>query len=320
MANNFQLPQTDSNMKKLLLLIASVVSFQFLSAQDEAIFTHYHITPILINPSTAGFSDQHQLQLNARAQWTGFTDAPKTYQAIYNGPIGNTFGFGIGVLNESAAQLNRTRVQLNYAFRFNIKEDWRLTTGFSTEFQRLSVSNDVANSNFFQAGDQLLEDFMDGRVVFDATAGIYGTFRDKTYAGLAFSNLVRSRLDDIVGSGDQQSFFQYYLFHLGHEFEVEDLNFNIEPSIMIRQIRNAPFQVDFNVKAGFLQDQLIAGLSYRSIGALGVLLGTKLSGFNLYYSYDVSFQRFQKFSMGSHEFSIAFGFKKKDRVAAERRQ
>lgn len=285
-------------------------------AQDEAIFNHYHISPILINPSAAGFYGEPQIQLNVRAQWTGFEDAPKTYMALFNTPIGNTFGLGGGVLTETAAQITRLRLQLNYAFRFNVSEDVRLAAGFSTEFQRMDVDNSVLDNNFFQLGDKLLDDFMEGKEVFDASLGLFGTIKDRTYIGITFANLVRARLDNIVDD-NQESFFSYYTLQAGHEFDIIDLNFTLEPSILIRQIRDVPFQMDFNLKAGFMEDQLVAGLSYRSLGALGVLLGTKVSGFNLYYSYDVSFQRFQRFNMGSHELTVAFTFRKKDKKAPE---
>jgi hypothetical protein len=81
---------------------------------------------------------------------------------------------------------------------------------------------------------------------------------------------------------------------------------------MVRSIRDTPQQFDINLKAGFLEEQLIAGLSYRSLGSAGLLLGTKLPSFHLYYSYDISFQRFQKFSTGTHEVTLALSFKKKD--------
>ena len=307
-------------MKNILLLLILAVAVQVSFAQDEAIYSHYHITPMLVTPAYAGFSGVQQINVNARMQWTGFTDSPKTYNAAFNTPIGKTFGIGLSFLSESAAQLNRSKVQLNTALRFgnNEEKDFQMAVGFSAEFQRVSVDNDVAGTNFFQGGDELLNELLGGRGVFDASLGFYGTYRENTYAGLTFSNLVRARLDDIVTEGSSQSFLQYYLFMFGHTFDLIDANFTLEPSVMVRQIRNSPFQVDFNLKAGFLEDQLMAGLSYRSIGALGVLLGTKLEpakrySINLYYSYDVSFQRFQKFNMGSHELTLVFELKKKDR-------
>src|SRR5210317_2146419 len=96
-------------MKRLILFFSILLSVQALHAQDEAIFTHYNINPVLINPAASGFDDAYQVLLNARASWSGFPDAPQTYGAQFNGPLGNTFGVGVGVLSESAAHLSRVR-------------------------------------------------------------------------------------------------------------------------------------------------------------------------------------------------------------------
>ncbi len=292
-------------MKKLLLFLAVFFSFQALRAQDEAIFRHYDISPVLINPAAAGFQDKYQFLINARASWSGFPDAPQTYSAQFHGPLGNTFGIGVGVTSETAAQLNRTKGRLNFAFRFPLGENVLLSTGFATEFQQMKLSSDVLQNNFFQLGDKVLEDVMDGQMEFDASLGAFATFHENTYVGMSFSNLVRSRLDGIVATENEASLFKFFIFQAGHRIEIYDLNFTLEPSIMIRQVRDVPFNVDFNVKAGFLNENLIAGLSYRSLGALGVLLGTKLTSFQLYYSYDLSFQKFQQYNGGSHEVTVA---------------
>lgn len=302
-------------MKKLILLLGLVSVLQTLvHAQDEALFMHYNISPILINPAAAGFDETYNLQFNARMQWTGFEDAPKTFAARYNGPLGRTFGLGIGVFSETAAQMSRSKLQLDYAFRYPVNEDWKLAFGFFTEFQQMRIDGDITASPFYDPADALLEDLLNGKGQFDAALGIYGTFRENTYGGITFNNLVSSRLSEIAGVGASESFFSYYTFNVGHRFELTQQKVSLEPSILLRQIRNAPFQMDLNLKAGFLDEQLIAGLSYRAgLGAMGILLGTRLTNFNLYYSYDVSFQRFQKYNTGSHEITVALTFKKRDK-------
>lgn len=301
-------------MKKFLLLIGFLSLAQMgLHAQDEAIFSHYTINPILINPAAAGFSENYQLQFNARAQWTGFDDSPTTLAARYNGPIGRTFGLGIGIISEQAAQLSRVKLHLDYAFRFALSDDWKLSFGFFTQFQRMQIDNAITSGTFYDAADDLLEDLLNGKGDFDAALGVFGTFRENTYGGLTINNLVSSRLSTIAGTTDNESFFSYYTFQLGHKFNLNDPKVTLEPSILLRQIRNSPFQMDINLVAGFLDDQLQAGLSYRSLGAMGILLGTRLTNFNLYYSYDVSFQRFQKYNTGSHEVTIALALQKRDK-------
>lgn len=299
-------------MKKLILLAILVwAGMTSLRAQDQAIFSHYNINPILINPAAAGFGGQHQALFNARLQWVGFEDAPQTFMAQYNGPLGRAFGIGVGVLTERAAQLQRLRAQLNYAFRFQIQDDWDLAAGFATELHQIRLNGSTVGGAFFDLGDRIINANMDGVRFLDASVGLFGTFRENTFGGFALTNLVRTRLDGIVNTDEKESFLNYYIFYLGHRFEVEDLKFNVEPSIMVRQIRDTPFQMDINFKAGFLDDQLLAGVSYRSLGVLGVMLGTQVSAFNLYYTYDVSFQRFQQYNGGAHEVTVALNFKNK---------
>lgn len=299
-------------MKKLLIVCLLSGLFQGLFAQDEAIFNQYHITPILINPAAAGFEEGHQLQLNARGQWSGFVDAPQTYAVNYNGAVGKTFGLGIGILSETAAQLSRTRAQMNYAFRFTVKDKVKISAGFGTRYEQLSLDNSITSGTFFDQADDIISDALSGQGNFDASLGVFSTINENTYIGLTVTNLVRTRLDQIV-TANQESLLKYFIFQVGHKFQVPDLKFTLEPSLLIRQVKDAPFQMDLNLKAGFLDNQLITGISYRALGAVGMLLGTRLNSFYLYYSYDLSFQRFQRYNMGSHEISFAFNLSKKQK-------
>ncbi|MEM1216601.1 MAG: PorP/SprF family type IX secretion system membrane protein [Bacteroidota bacterium] len=309
-------------MKKLLLFLALLAVGQAaLQAQDEALFMHYQVSPILVNPAAAGFDETYRLQFNARMAWTGFPDAPRTFSARYNGPLGRVFGLGAGLFTEKAAQLSRTKLQLDYAFRFTTSDDWKLSFGFLTEFQQLRLDGDITQSEFYDAAEDVVEDLLNGRGEFDAAIGVYGTYKENTFGGLTFNNLVSSRLSDIAGTGVQESFFSYYTFMLGHRFFLPKQKVSLEPSLLMRQIRNAPFQLDVNLKAGFLDDQLVAGLSYRAgLGAMGILLGTRVTNFRLFYSYDVSFQRFQSYNTGSHEITVAFQLRQNDENDKRRRR
>lgn len=300
-------------MKNFLLLIALFCSISFAQAQYEAVFGHYVINPILINPSVAGFNSTQNIQMNVRNQWTGFPNSPKTYAVSYNGPIGKTLGIGVGVLSETIAQLTRVRFQLNYAFRYNIK-GVDFAAGFSTEFLSQRIPNSVMDNRLYQPGDFVIEDAVEGTRFFDASLGAYGKFPNGSFLGMTFTNLVAARLDDIGGTTSEGgSFFQYVILNAGHEFDLDDYNFKLEPSMMLSKIRNVPFRVDFNVIAKFLDDALNAGLSYKagSGGALGILLGTKVSAIRVFYSYDVFFGKFQSFNGGTHELTVGFNFEKR---------
>jgi len=298
-------------MKKILLLFGCLFVLQGLQAQDEAVYSHYLIAPITINPSAAGFEGRHQILFNARASWSGFPDAPKNLNMQYNGPVGEVFGVGVGVFTESAGELTRLRGKLNFGFRFINNDDLRVAAGFSVDYQQMSIGNSILGDPFVQAGDRNIENAVDGKKVLDSSFGLYGRY-DNFDFGVALNNLIQTRIDNLtVEDNEETSAFDNFTLFTQYEFDQFE-NFSIRPSVMLRQIKDAPFQFDVNVVAGFLEDQVYAGLSYRQIGALGVLLGGTLEdSFSLFYTFDLSTNDFQQYNSGSHEVTLGFGLGKK---------
>lgn len=300
-------------MKKIILLtIIALAVLQGVNAQDKAVFNQYNISPILINPGATGFSEKNNLMMNIRTQWTGFPGAPKTYSINYNGPLGRTMGIGAALTSENIAALSRLRFQLNYAFRYQLNEEVKMGLGFSTEFENTHLARSTSDNPLTETADRLIMETMDGVNTFDATLGAYATIREKTHIGLSFPNLIVARLGEIQGGEPEGSFFKYFIFDLGHKLDLENSGMTLEPSVMVRKTLNSPFRIDFNAVAGFLSDQLFAGLSYRSGtgGALGILLGGQVSSVKVFYSFDLSFAKFQQYNNGSHEITAAFEFSK----------
>ncbi len=296
-------------MKKIIILLITVAYFGSTSyAQEEAVFMHYTFNPVLINPAATGFNpDHHDIFINVRSSWTGFPDAPKTYALSYNGPIGNRLGLGALIYSENVAALTRFRAQLSYAFRFQIK-DVNMAFGLSTEWHKMSLSNSISNSDFYEdyIGDMSIEEAMSGNSEFDASVGLYGSFKRKLFFGISSPGLIRNKLDSEKG-GD---LFKYVTFNVGGEIELNDSKVKLIPSILLKKVRNVDFQTDLNLIATFLNEQLITGLTYRAGtgGNLGITLGTKYSSLRFVYTYDVYMGDFQKYNGGSHEITINFQF------------
>jgi type IX secretion system PorP/SprF family membrane protein len=310
-------------VKQLLLFSLCFGILLRVAAQEEQIFNHYLMNPAMINPAASAFDDNFRLQFNGRVAWSGFEDAPQTLGVRAAAPIGQTFGIGAAVFSESAAQLQRFKGQLDFSFRFQFGREylnrptWNLAFGFYTQVQRMSLDNGITTNVHYEAGDEVIMGMIQGENEFDAAFGVYGSYLDNTYGGITINNLVANRLENIAGASTSNQL--YYTLLLGHRFELTDLKVNLEPSVLIRQLRDAPTQVDINLKAGFLQDQLITGFSYRSLGIVGLLLGTQLSGLDLYYSYDLSFQQFQSYNTGTHEVTVALRIDRKKLEQRRRR-
>lgn len=297
-------------MKKLFLLIAAVFTLQAAWSQEQsAVFSHYTINPILISPAVAGFYENHQIYMGVRSQWTGFTENPKSYGIGYNGPIGKTLGLGLGVMSENLGNMTNTRLQLNYAFRYEVK-NVKFAAGFSTEFLTKKVAKSVLQSPLYDPDDEIIMNAVDGNKVFDASLGAFATFKKNTFVGITFSNLVVAKIGEIETGKNEGTPFKYSIITFGHEFEVEPYNFKLKPSVLVYNIKDKPLQIDFNMLGSFINDKLIAGVSVRAGtgGATGIMLGTNVDIFKLYYSYDLTFQKFQKYNSGSHELTLLFSF------------
>ncbi len=303
-------------MKKIFLFLTLFLSLGALKAQERAVYTHYHLNPILVFPSYAGFHDNHEIILNIRNQFTGFAGAPKTYGISYNGALSNKFGIGVGLLTDKVDEYSRLRALINYAYRYQVGTI-KMAAGFSMEFERYRIDESLLSDELYEPDDQVVSNYIDGEKIFDATLSFNAVFNKNTFAGIAFPNLVLAKIGSVDSGEPQGALFKYFIGYVGHHIEVESKNYYIEPSVIFKKIKNVPFLFDMNVKAGFLEEKLIAGLSYRVGvgGGAALLLGTKFSKVSAYYSFDYSFQKFQRYNNGSHELTIKFELPgKKDEI------
>ena len=294
-------------MKKIIfggLFILFALSSQ---AQDEAVFTHFYANKMVVNPAAAAYEDQHQVGVQTRLQWTGFPDAPKTFSGFYQGPLSQTVGLGLTITNERLSQLSRMRTQLNMAFHFPLNDRFELSAGVGAEFRQVRLSQGIMDSRIDE-GDETLLNAMDGKNSLDASLGFFGTIDKNTYFGFSINNLVQSRLDDIVTNED--GFNAHFTVFAGHKFKLKNIDATIEPGVLFRKIMNSPTQTDLAIRMGFFGEQLITGVSYRSIGAVGMLVGTRINSLLFNYSYDIGYQEVAKYENGTHELSLIFNIPK----------
>jgi type IX secretion system PorP/SprF family membrane protein len=296
-------------MKKVLFSLLLTLSTLAAFAQEQAAYAQYHVFPVLINPGCTGLDNKSQVLVNARSSWSGFPGRPNTYTVLYNGPVGDKLALGGGFFSEKAGDISTTKVMLNYAFRFKI-EKVSIGMGLSTEFLSRKADAALLNDRLVDINDATLENLVDGQQIFDASLGVHLQYDDRFFASLAFPNTIRTRLDEVVveDNGSASSAGRHYFFQLGYVLNVPNQNFKIVPSITVRNFRNTPSQIDINVQGRFLEDKLIAGLTFRpsTNGSAVCLLGTKINQLHFFYSYDLSFSSFQRYNGGSHEFSVAY--------------
>ncbi|MCC6458829.1 MAG: PorP/SprF family type IX secretion system membrane protein [Saprospiraceae bacterium] len=310
-------------MKKALsTLIFGLLVWSAAFAQEQAVYSQYQVFPALINPGYTGFDNNYTLLANARSSWSGFPGSPTTYTLMYNGPAGDKLGLGGSIFAEKIGAQTVTRLQGLYSFRFQVQKA-QIGLGLTTEFIRRRISSDVLSNPLVDPNDGALEGSVDGQRLFSSSFGAYMLYDERVFASLVLPTAIRARLDEIPvdnPTAESGAGIKYYIVQLGAILDVPSQNFKVVPSLTIRNVRDVPFQVDLNLQGRFLEDKLIAGLTYRpnTGGSLAFLLGTHYKQFRMYYSYDVSFGPFQQYNGGSHEFTLAYALqRKKPRIPLE---
>jgi type IX secretion system PorP/SprF family membrane protein len=301
-------------MKKSLRVIFFFLAIAAkMVAQDEATFNHYTINPVLVNPAFTGNDDKYHVFGHYRTQWTGFPNAPQTYALSINGPLADKVGIGAMLVSEKFGLTNRLRGQLSYAYHYkNEKQGFQAGFGFSTEFHRTSIDNSVLTNGFYEAVDGGVEAAIKNTTIFDATVGGYVVLNKKITIHVASPNLIRARLGQISDTAaSEKSFLRQFVLGATYKSVLSD-KLTIEPSIQMRRVFQAPFEVEMNLMARFMDERFSAGMYFRpgSSGAMGLTMGIKESFFQIYYSYNASTSEFKSYSQQGHEITLGITLNK----------
>ncbi len=296
-------------MKKILLSLSFFLVLTIsLRAQDEAIYSQYLFHPILVNPAYSGFKDNHELLINYKNAYASFPGSPKSYTLSFNGPVAPKLGFGATVFNDIAGDLSKFKGQASVAYKFELGSV-KLNAGIGAQVHKFQLANGAILDSGIDPDDPYLRAAANGSTFFSSSLGLYGEQNGKLKFGIAVVDLVRTRIDQIQSTTvNSDPLFNFFNAWVGYMYDVANYNFTVEPSIMIKRLRDVPFQADFNVKMGFLEDQFFGGLTY-SLGGYSktsFLLGTRINKFRLFYSYDIALEEIQKYNNGGHELSLSF--------------
>jgi type IX secretion system PorP/SprF family membrane protein len=283
----------------------------------------------MFNPAFSGVENFGDLKLSYRYQWAGFEGAPKFINLSYNGRLkqpvdysfnslrvsnsraanarsvpkarGMIYGFGVNVFQYQDAILNSVGGSLSFSVNYPLSQKIRISGGASTllENRKLNINNvDVVDPDPFL---EHLKESGTSQTDLNLRAGflIYG---DNFYVGASYLPIVNIAIQ----SSDLTMEKPFYRgsFQLGYAFSASK-EIELRPSVLGLMLIDNSFEIDYNLKA-YIQNKIIAGLTYRDVKAGVLLLGFNLNEkLTVTYSYEMSFGNFQKFNDGSHELVLA---------------
>jgi type IX secretion system PorP/SprF family membrane protein len=289
-------------------------------AQQLPLYSQYMVNKFLINPAVAGSEGYTAFNLTAREQWIGLKYSPKTHafsaqtrvlrkSFISRGASVNRKGtsssrsgkVGLGgyIFNDQSGLVNRTGLQLTYAYHISFRRG-QLSFGLSGSFYQFRV--DKEKIILYDPSDDLINNFNNRLWVPDASVGVY--YSDpRMYAGLSVSDLFQASFKFGKEGYDNFRLLRHYYAIGAYNFELND-NLMFEPSVLIKASEVWSFQADITAKM-YIYEDYWAGLSFRTGGALIVMGGLRIDKFFFGYAFDYTLSSIQRHSFGSHEFMLA---------------
>ena len=274
--------------------------------QQLTVYSHYSLSPFLINPANAGIFNYGELQSNIRYQWVGMDDAPKTIVLSGNMPIQQkNVGVGGYLFNDRTGPLSRTGMSLAYAYHLELPKSLLLSFGIFGGI----IQYRIDGNQIFLADEEerFLFDGIESTFVPDASLGIR-LEGDRWYAGLALNHLLHNKIKSKPSGNAENSYgtLEYHAFIMGGYLLPINKNFEMTPSVLIKVLPNNVMQVDVSAKLSY-QHKFWGGVSYRSADILSVLAGYDFNE-KLYagYAYDLTTKGLKNYSAGSHELVLGY--------------
>jgi len=292
-------------MKKLAITLACLISIVLVgSAQQLPQVSQFMLNDYAINTAVAGKQNIVEARLLNRLQWTGITDAPRTFNLSVQGATKNPkIGVGGLLYSDNAGPTRRTGVKLSYAYHLNLTENWKL--GLSAGLGALQFSIDGTRIDLDEEGDPALFSDKRSQMVFDASFSALA-YRDNFFVGITLPQLLQNQLDLFESTTPELTKLEdHYYIIAGYEYEVSE-KWTVAPSVLAKYVAPAPMKIDAGLRVIF-DKKIWLGGTFRTNDAIAMLVGYNHNDqFSIGYAYDMSTTEIRSFSDSTHELTLAF--------------
>jgi type IX secretion system PorP/SprF family membrane protein len=294
-------------MKKLLYITVIVLLVNQLQAQQLPQYTQYMLNDLAINPAVAGKDNYADVRSNNRYQWTGITDAPRTYMLTLHSPLKNRhMGLGTHIYTDIVGPTRRVGISVAYAYHIKIAEKTRISLGLSAGIQQWGI--DGHKLHLHDAGDENLLTQYQTKVLPDFGAGIY-VHNEKWYLGFSAPQLYQSPIKLYEGGDNKGTLVRHFILNGAYKFDIND-DFKVEPSFLVKYANPTPLEIDLGARVIY-QEQVWLGVGYRHHDAITALVGFMYKNYLMIgYSYDFTTTNLKKYSTGTHELMLGLRFSK----------
>jgi len=263
------------NFKIYQLVLAVLITFSA-SAQQDALVNQYLFNGLAINPAVAGSFKGYEFRAMHRMQWFTFPGGPITTMINGHVNIKNNNGAGLNLMRDQTGPLIYYSGELNYAYhiRFNESENY---LGLGLAGRLMNIRLEPRRREVDYSSDVVITNAMNGKTTGDFSAGAF-YHSPKITAGFAARNIAGLKFDFAKDYDRAQvsRFYRHFYLYGSYKHDLTK-DIKIEPSLLFKKSENVkPVQFDATVRAFFIDEQLMAGASYRSPGQIAIMAGASM--------------------------------------------
>jgi type IX secretion system PorP/SprF family membrane protein len=296
---------------KYFSLLVIILKGGVMFSQQASLFNTYSLDPLQLNIAYAGAAC-NEANAHYRTQWINMKDAPKSLQLNVQSSLGKSNALALRVNSQTQGLLNTLGATVGYSYRFRVSQNAKMHLGIGIGWTQAALNaqkaivvdaNDVnLNNNNRQTANGFDSEF---------GAMIVG---NKLKAGVSVLHLYNTN-PDFSGSGSYKTLPQInsqlsYVFHKNQKIE-------IEPWLLNRYTLNGNNVVEGMLNFNFIKT-LTVGAGYRSNYGLMALLGAKIGGLKIAYSFDYGTGK-NSVNLGtSHQVMLGYSFCKNQKTTTNK--
>ncbi len=288
---------------KYVILILGLLLVSESHAQYDPSFAHYFDMEPSFNAAAVGKESKLNINAAYNMSLAGFENNPKTMYLAADLPfyfLKSYHGGGLQLLNDQIGVFRHQRLEAQYAGKFKLfggvmsvgVQAGLLTETIDGSKLDLEDSNDPAFTSSDAEGNSI-----------DLSAGLYYT-RGPLYIGASVQHINAPLVG--LGETNELKIDRTYYFTAGYNIKTRNPFLSIKPSMLIRTDLTG-YRGDATARLIYTNDKkmMYLGLGYSPTNSVSVLVGGKIQGFVLGYSYEY-YTSGLSFINGSHE--IFFGY------------
>ncbi|MBK7132250.1 MAG: PorP/SprF family type IX secretion system membrane protein [Bacteroidales bacterium] len=290
-------------MKKLIILITSILIGAISSAQQVPISENYYMDRYSLAPSYAGNYNAKYLFMGYRSDWTGIDGGPKTVRISYSDllPYMKNAGFGGKIIYDKAGIFSQLYILGSYSYNLQVNQDHHIMFGLSMGFYRNKLNLlDYYNDPDYTIDPALVSLDINSKLKFMSDFSAVWTWKGAE-AGFMFSNI------SLGDASYKEVSLKYnplanYQFHATYIYNINE-DWDLTPLLIVRGGKYIKSQFEIATQVMYLK-KFWGSLVYRDPAIIGFGAGASINkglkiGYNFNFATNVVMGAFN-----NHEITI----------------